>query len=155
MNGQQDWPPPCMVVAGLTQLLHTQAWQRHSSQCFILRTHWRTQTPGLDSHHEASTSHDGNKPHEEHQAPAPSEPRVNSDRWITNSAHEMSLVCDAYATMHQKQKREVRNVISTGIHGPRGLNTCIWPVERLCVFCRATLVINVPVWLLGIHRQWV
>lgn len=64
MNGQEDWPPHCMVVAGLTQLLHTQAWQRHSSQCFILRTHWRTQTPGLDSHHEASTSHYGNKPHE-------------------------------------------------------------------------------------------
>lgn len=43
--------PHCMVAAGLTQLLHTQAWQRHSVQCcFILRTHWRTQTPGLGSH---------------------------------------------------------------------------------------------------------
>lgn len=47
MNGQQDGPPHCMVATGLTQLLHTQAGQRHSLQCFILRTHWRTQTPGL------------------------------------------------------------------------------------------------------------
>lgn len=43
--------PHCMMATGLTQLLHTQAWHRHSLQCyFILRTHWRTQTPGLDSH---------------------------------------------------------------------------------------------------------
>lgn len=133
------WPHTARTHTGMTEALIT---------VLHTRTHWRTRTPGLDSHHEAPISHYGNKPHEEHQE---SEHHLNpgwtARGWIVNSAHEMSH----WYVMHmppctKNKSREVHNVISTEIHGlTRGSATAFCPGGRLSVYCTNTLVITVLV----------
>lgn len=52
-------------LLALTQLLDTQAQQRHSCWCLPLWMHPPTRTPGLDSRYDASISQYGNMSHED------------------------------------------------------------------------------------------